>query len=52
MWELINQVIGKTSVKSNVISHIKVNDIEILNKKAITNEFGKYFSSVGKDFAK
>ena len=51
MWELINQVIGETSVKSNVISHIKVNDIEILNKKAIANEFGKYFSSVGKDFA-
>ena len=51
MWELINQVIGKTSDKTNVISFIKVNNIEILNKKAIANEFGKYFSSVGKHFA-
>ena len=51
MWELINQVIGKTSDKSTVISYIKVNEIEILNEKAIANEFGKYFSNVGKDFA-
>ena len=51
MWELINQVIGKMSDKSNVISYIKVNDIEILNEKAIANEFGKYFVNVGKDFA-
>ena len=51
MWELINHVIGKTSDKSSVLSHIKVNEIEILNEKAIANEFGKYFSNVGKDFA-
>ena len=51
MWELINRVIGKTSDKINVINSIKVNNIEILNEKAIANEFGKYFSSVGKKFA-
>ena len=51
MWELINQVIGKTVDKSSVISHITVNETEILNEKAIANEFGKYFSSVGKTFA-
>ena len=51
MWELINQVIGKAADKSSVISHIKVNEIEIINEKAIANEFGKYFSTVGKVFA-
>ena len=52
MWELINQVIGKTSDKTSVISYIKVNDLEILNEKAIANEFGKYFSNVGRTYAK
>ena len=51
LWELINQVIGKTVDKSSVISHITINKTEILNEKAIANEFGKYFSSVGKTFA-
>ena len=51
MWELINKVIGKTSDKSNVISYIKVNDIDIINEKEIANEFGKYFSTVRKTFA-
>ena len=51
LWELINQVIGKTVDKSSVISHITVNETEILNEKAIANEFSKYFSSVGKTFA-
>ena len=51
MWDLINDVIGKASDKSSVISHIKIDQIEILNEKAIANEFGKYFSNVGKEFA-
>ena len=51
MWDLINDVIGKASDKSSVISHIKIDQIEILNEKAIANEFGKYFSTVGKEFA-
>ena len=51
LLELINQVIGKTVDKSSVISHITVNKTEILNEKAIANEFGKYFSTVGKTFA-
>ena len=51
MWDLINRVIGKASDKSSVISHIKVDQVDILNEKAIANEFGKYFSNVGKEFA-
>ena len=51
MLDLINRVIGKASDKSSVISHIKVDQVEILNEKAIANEFGKYFSNVGKEFA-
>ena len=51
MWDLINDVIGKASDKSSVISHIKIDQIEILNEKVIANKFGKYFSNVGKEFA-
>ena len=51
MWDLINHVIGKALDKSRVISHIKVDQVEILNDKVIANEFGKYFSNVGKEFA-
>ena len=51
LWELINKVIGKTSDKDNIITYIKVNEIDILNEKKIANEFGEYFASVGKTFA-
>ena len=51
LWDLINKVIGKTSDKTNIISHITVNGIDIINEKEIANEFGKYFSTVGKTFA-
>ena len=51
MWELINKVIGKTSDKISIITYIKINNIDILNEKEIANEFGKYFSNVGKNFA-
>ena len=50
LWELINHIIGKTPDKSSVISHITVNKTDILNERAIANEFGKYFSTVGKNF--
>ena len=51
LWDLINKVIGKTSDKTNIISHITVDGIDIINEKDIANEFGKYFSTVGKTFA-
>ena len=51
LWELINKIIGKTSDKSSIINYIKVNEVDILNEKEIANEFGKYFSTVGKTFA-
>ena len=51
MWELINHVLGETSDKTSVISYIKVDNMEILNEKAIANEFGRYFSNVGKEYA-
>ena len=51
LWKLINRVIGKTSDKNSIINYIKVNEVDILNEKEIANEFGKYFSSVGKTFA-
>ena len=51
MWELINKVIEKSSDKTNIIMHIRIDNIDVLNKNEIANKFGKYFLSVGKKFA-
>lgn len=51
LWELINCTIGKLSDKSSAINYIKTDQMEIINEKAIANEFGKYFSSVGREYA-
>ena len=51
MWALINKINGKINDKTCVIDYLKVNNIKYLMGKDISNQFGKYFSSVGKKFA-
>ena len=51
MWTLINKINGKINDKTCVIDYFKVNNIKYLMGKDISNQFGKYFSSVGKEFA-
>ena len=51
LWQLINDVIHKTNDKSNIIDCIKVDNIEIYGRTAISNKFGEYFSELGEKFA-
>ena len=50
MWTLINKINGKINDKTCIIDYLKVNNIKYLMGKDISNQFGKYFSSVGKEF--
>ena len=52
LWQLINHIISKTHDKTNIISSIKVDNIEYHDSKNIANCFGKYYSSIGHTLAK
>ena len=52
LWQLINNVCGKTSDKTNIITDIKVNNVDYYSSDAICNLFGDYFTYVGKNLAK
>lgn len=51
LWNLINEVIQKHNDKSSVVESLKIGNITIYNKREISNQFGRYFSSVGHKFA-
>ena len=51
MWEMINKINGKIKDKSCVIDYLKIDNIKHHTGKEISNQFAKYFSSVGKNFA-
>ena len=51
LWKTINQVIGRYSDKSTCISELKTENLVITRQKDITNELGKFFSTVGENFA-
>ena len=48
LWRTINQITNKKIDKLCVIDYIKKDSIKIEEGSAITKEFGKYFSSIGK----
>ena len=48
---MINSCIGKTSDKTTIIDHICVDNIDIFDSKRISNEFGKYFSTIGNQYS-
>ena len=51
LWNLINSCIGKTNDKTTIIYHICIESIEIFDSKRISNEFGKYFSTIGNEYS-
>ena len=51
MWDMINKINGKIKDKSCVIDHLKIENIKLHKGKEISNQFAKYFSNVGKNFA-
>ena len=48
---MVNTIISKHNDKSNTIEYLKIGNVEIYNTKEIANQFGKYFSTVGEDYA-
>ena len=51
LWQLINNVCSKQNDKTNCIDRLRVGNIEHNNLEKITNEFARYFSTVGDSFA-
>ena len=52
LWRTINQVVRKCNNKTEVIEKLKIDSIEEYNGDKIANELARYFSSVGKNYAK
>ena len=51
LWRVINNITGKMNNKSNIIDHIRIENVRCYNSQLIANEFGKFFSSIGKTYA-
>ena len=51
LWRTINKIVGKINNKCEVIDHIKVNNIRCYSSQLIANEFGNFFSNIGKRYA-
>ena len=51
LWKIINKIVGKVNNKCEIIDHIKVDNIRCYSSQLIANEFGKFFSNVGKRYA-
>ena len=51
LWRTINNIIGKMNNKCELIDHIKVDNIRCYSSQLIANEFGNFFSSIGKRYA-
>ena len=52
LWGIINEISVKHNDKRSLIDCLKINNVLEYDAAKITNKFGEYFSSVGKDFAK
>ena len=51
LWNLVNSCIGKSNDKSMVIDLLKIGNLEVHDGDQIANEFGQYFSKIGKTYA-
>ena len=51
-WRVINNVIGKNKNKGSIIPYITVEGVHKYDPTTITNEFGKFYSSIGSSLAK
>ena len=52
LWQLINNVIKKTSDKSGVIDYITVGNIKYYDANIISNHFGRFYSKLGENIIK
>ena len=49
VWNMINNISGKSNDKTSIIEYIKVDNIEYYDSLGITNNFCKYFTSIGEN---
>ena len=48
---MINRITQKEVDKTNTIEYIKVDNLDYYDSKAVSEEFAKHFSQVGKEYA-
>ena len=51
LWRLINHVVNKQSDKTCSVDCLEIDNLKTFQSKEIANEFGKYFSTIGNEFA-
>ena len=51
LWKMINRITHKVVDKTSTIEYLKIDNIDFYDSKAISEEFAKHFSSVGKTYA-
>ena len=51
LWGTINQVIRKSNNKTEVIEKLKIDNLYEFNGQRISEEFAKYFATIGKSYA-
>ena len=52
LWKMINRITQKEVDKTNTIEYIKVENLNYYDSKAVSEEFAKHFSQVGKEYTK
>ena len=51
LWHMINQIIKKSKHKGSIITTISIDGIKMYNPSLISEEFGKFYSSLGSSLA-
>ena len=51
LWQLLNQSIGKCKHKGSIIPYITVDGVHTYTPKKIAENFGKFYSTVGKNLS-
>ena len=51
LWKMINRITQNEVDKTNTIEYLKVDNLDYYDSKAISEEFAKHFSQVGKEYA-
>ena len=51
LWRTINNIIKNNRDKASTINYLKIDKLKITNAQLITNEFARFFSSVGEKIA-
>ena len=52
LWSIIHKIVQKQNDKSSIIECLEINKFQCFETKLIADEFGKFFSTVGNQYAK